>query len=71
MTAASTQPARSVADLTAGVVLASVEIAAPPERVFHALTDPNVGTGLGGRARHHHHLSSRSHRGGYAPDAPP
>jgi uncharacterized protein YndB with AHSA1/START domain len=33
--------ARSVADLTAGVILASVEIAAPPERVFRALTDPN------------------------------
>jgi uncharacterized protein YndB with AHSA1/START domain len=30
--------ARAVADLMAGVVLASVEIAAPPERVFHALT---------------------------------
>lgn len=33
--------ARSVADLTAGVILASVEIAAAPERVFRALTDPN------------------------------
>ena len=30
--------ARAVADVTAGVVLASVEIAAPPERVFGALT---------------------------------
>lgn len=33
--------ARSVADLTTGVILASVEIAAPPDRVFRALTDPN------------------------------
>ena len=40
MTSLRTQPARSVADLTAGVILASVEIAAPPERVFRALTDP-------------------------------
>ena len=41
MTAPTLQDARSVADLTAGVVLASVEIAVPPERVFRALTDPN------------------------------
>ncbi len=32
--------ARAVCDVTAGVVLADVEIAAPPERVFRALTDP-------------------------------
>jgi uncharacterized protein YndB with AHSA1/START domain len=32
--------ARAVADLTAGTILASVEIAVPPERVFSALTDP-------------------------------
>jgi uncharacterized protein YndB with AHSA1/START domain len=30
--------ARAVADVMAGVILASVEIAAPPERVFRALT---------------------------------
>jgi uncharacterized protein YndB with AHSA1/START domain len=30
--------ARAVADLSAGVILASVEIAAPPERVFQALS---------------------------------
>ena len=30
--------ARAVADVTAGVILAFVEIAAPPERVFRALT---------------------------------
>lgn len=41
MTAPTLQDARSVADLTAGVVLASVEIAVPPERVFRALTDPD------------------------------
>lgn len=40
MTIPALQPARSVADLTAGIVLASVEIAVPPERVFRALTDP-------------------------------
>lgn len=32
--------ARAVADLTEGVIVATVDIAAPPERVFHALTDP-------------------------------
>lgn len=31
---------RAVADVSAGVVHASVEVAAPPERVFRALTDP-------------------------------
>ncbi len=41
MTSLATQRARSVADLTAGVILASVEIAAPPQRVFRALTDPS------------------------------
>jgi uncharacterized protein YndB with AHSA1/START domain len=40
MTATSLQPARSVADLAEGIVLATVEIAAPVERVFRALTDP-------------------------------
>jgi uncharacterized protein YndB with AHSA1/START domain len=40
MTSLAAQPARSVADLTTGIILASVEIAAPPERVFRALTDP-------------------------------
>ncbi len=37
----SKSPARAVADLSDGVVLATVEIEAPPERVFRALTDPN------------------------------
>ena len=32
--------ARALADLAAGVVLATVQIAAPAERVFQALTDP-------------------------------
>jgi uncharacterized protein YndB with AHSA1/START domain len=32
--------ARALADLAAGVVLATVEIAAPAERIFRALTDP-------------------------------
>ncbi|HKU40384.1 MAG TPA: SRPBCC domain-containing protein [Polyangiales bacterium] len=33
-------PARAVADTGSGTVLATVEIAAPPERVFKALTTP-------------------------------
>ena len=41
MTTLSAPPARSVADLTTGAILAAVEIAAPIERVFRALTDPN------------------------------
>jgi uncharacterized protein YndB with AHSA1/START domain len=40
MTGVDSSTARAVADLTAGVVVASVDIAAPPERVFRALTDP-------------------------------
>src|SRR5215831_11600184 len=40
MTTASTKTARAVADLTEGVILASVEVAAGAERVFRALTDP-------------------------------
>jgi len=40
MTAVIDPIARSVADVTGGVILASVEIAVPPERVFRALTDP-------------------------------
>jgi uncharacterized protein YndB with AHSA1/START domain len=34
------KPARAIADVTRGIVLATVEIAAPPERVFRALVDP-------------------------------
>ena len=34
--------ARAVADLTEGRILASVEIAAPPERVFRALTTAEI-----------------------------
>lgn len=33
-------PARSIADVTSGTILASVEISAAPERVFRALTSP-------------------------------
>ena len=44
--------ARSVADLTTGEVLATVEVAAPPERVFKALASEDIadwwtGEGLG------------------------
>lgn len=34
--------ARAVADVTAGLLLASVEIGAPPERVFRALTTKEI-----------------------------
>ena len=34
--------ARAVADLVEGLILASVEIAAPPERVFQALASKEV-----------------------------
>ena len=34
--------ARAVADVTAGMLLASVEINAPPERVFRALTSADI-----------------------------
>jgi len=40
MTASTLSAARAVADLTTGTVVASVDIAVPPERVFQALTDP-------------------------------
>src|SRR6266403_5504106 len=36
------QAARAVADLTEGQILASVEIAAPPERVFRALASKDI-----------------------------
>ena len=32
--------ARAIADVSTGVILATVSIAAPPERVFRALTEP-------------------------------
>ena len=31
--------ARAIADVTGGIILAQIDIAAPPERVFRALTD--------------------------------
>jgi uncharacterized protein YndB with AHSA1/START domain len=34
--------ARAIADVSAGTILASVEIAAPPERVFRALTSDDI-----------------------------
>lgn len=40
MTSSSKRGARAIADLTQGTILATVEIAAPRERVFRALTDP-------------------------------
>ncbi|MET0389376.1 MAG: SRPBCC domain-containing protein [Polyangiales bacterium] len=35
-----TRQARAIADVTAGTILASVDIAAPPERVFRAISSP-------------------------------
>jgi uncharacterized protein YndB with AHSA1/START domain len=40
MTTRKTSRARAIADVTKGTILASVEIAAAPERVFRALTSP-------------------------------
>jgi uncharacterized protein YndB with AHSA1/START domain len=34
------QAARAIADVSSGLILATVTIAASPERIFHALTDP-------------------------------
>lgn len=42
MTSSSLKSARAVADVSNGILLASVEIAAPPERVFGALTRDDV-----------------------------
>src|SRR5437588_13072431 len=42
MTKADAGAARAVADLTDGQILASVEIAAPPERVFQALASKEI-----------------------------
>lgn len=43
MSAAATvskRSARAIADVMEGIVMATVDIAAPPERVFRAITDP-------------------------------
>jgi uncharacterized protein YndB with AHSA1/START domain len=40
MTSPKKTPARAIADVTSGTILATVEIAAKPERVFRALTSP-------------------------------
>jgi uncharacterized protein YndB with AHSA1/START domain len=37
-----TSPARAIADLDAGAILATVDIAAPPERVFEAITTDEI-----------------------------
>ena len=42
MTSSPSSSARAVADLTSGKILASVEIAAPPERVFRAISSAEV-----------------------------
>jgi uncharacterized protein YndB with AHSA1/START domain len=42
MSTSESSSARAVADLTEGLILASVEIAAPPERVFRALTSNEI-----------------------------
>jgi uncharacterized protein YndB with AHSA1/START domain len=42
LTAPGLRPARALAELTDGLVLASVEIAAPPERVFRAISSAEI-----------------------------
>ena len=42
MTARALASARAVADLTDGVILATVEIAAPAERVFRAISSEEI-----------------------------
>jgi uncharacterized protein YndB with AHSA1/START domain len=42
LTSGAMRSARAVADLTDGLVLASVEIAAPPERVFRAISSAEI-----------------------------
>jgi uncharacterized protein YndB with AHSA1/START domain len=42
MTSARNSAARAIADLDAGTILATVDIAAPPERVFRALTTDEI-----------------------------
>jgi len=42
MTGIRSNAARAVADLTEGEILATVDIAAPPERVFRALTSKEI-----------------------------
>src|SRR5262245_52129067 len=42
MSTIKSSPARAVADLSDGSILASVEIAAPPERVFRALSSKEI-----------------------------
>ena len=47
MTAPAFQPARAVADLTDGVILAAVEIAAPADRVFRAISSEEIASWWG------------------------
>jgi len=47
VTARAFQSARAVADLTDGVILAAVEIAAPPERVFRAISSEEIASWWG------------------------
>lgn len=42
MTALSRSTARAIADVTAGMLLATIDIAVPPERVFRAITSEDV-----------------------------
>lgn len=47
MTARALESARAVADLTDGVILATVEIAAPAERVFRAISSDEIASWWG------------------------
>jgi uncharacterized protein YndB with AHSA1/START domain len=53
MTDPSLRSARAVADLTDGIILASVEIAAPPERVFQAISSAEIASWWGSSETYH------------------
>jgi uncharacterized protein YndB with AHSA1/START domain len=47
------KPARAIADLSGGLILATVEIAAPPERVFQAISTAEVAEWWGSKDSYH------------------
>lgn len=61
-----TKNARALADIGSGIVLATVDIAVPPERVFQALTDPAELVGWWGSPETYraHHWESELRVGG-------
>ena len=53
MNAKLNRPARSLADLAEGSILAVIEIASPPERVFRALTSEEIASWWGSKETYH------------------